>query len=156
MCQTDNKELLIAATGAIWKCAISPENVRRFQQLKTLDHLVALLNEPEEVRLLTASLFSIVEPTFFDPLGFFTPPTRTRQNCLVLSAVVLTTTTTIIIIIIIIIHTFLSRHKVVTSEAVAPTRQDKTVLLRLQLCSHHQRGLIETGSRRDKTVLSAV
>jgi len=41
----------MAATGAIWKCAISPENVHRFQQLKTLDHLVALLNEPEEVRL---------------------------------------------------------------------------------------------------------
>jgi len=42
-------ELLMAATGAIWKCAISAENVHRFQQLKTLDHLVALLNEPEEV-----------------------------------------------------------------------------------------------------------
>ena len=50
ICQTDNKELLTAATGAIWKCAISPENVHRFQQLKTIDHLVALLTEPEEVR----------------------------------------------------------------------------------------------------------
>jgi len=49
ICQTENKELLIAATGAIWKCAISPENIHRFQQLKTIDHLVALLNEPEEV-----------------------------------------------------------------------------------------------------------
>jgi len=49
ICQTDNKELLMAATGAIWKCAISPENVTRFHQLKTIDHLVALLNEPEEV-----------------------------------------------------------------------------------------------------------
>ena len=57
----------------------------------------------------------------------FTPPKRTRQNCLVLSAVVFK----------------------------PPTRQDKTVLSRLQ-CSHRQRGLVESGSRRDKTVLSAV
>jgi len=49
--ETDNKELLTAATGAIWKCAISPENLHRFQQLKTIDHLIALLNEPEEVPL---------------------------------------------------------------------------------------------------------
>ena len=52
ICDTDNKELLTAATGAIWKCAISPENVHRFQQLKTIEHLVALLNEPEEVRII--------------------------------------------------------------------------------------------------------
>lgn len=48
--QSDNKELLAAATGAIWKCAISTENVQRFQDLKTIDLLVALLNDqPEEV-----------------------------------------------------------------------------------------------------------
>ncbi|XP_013405098.1 armadillo repeat-containing protein 4 isoform X2 [Lingula anatina] len=47
---TENKELLAAATGAIWKCAISDENVLRFQELKTTDYLVALLNDqPEEV-----------------------------------------------------------------------------------------------------------
>ena len=46
----DNKELLAAATGAIWKCAISTENVMRFQELKAIDLLVALLNnQPEEV-----------------------------------------------------------------------------------------------------------
>ncbi|XP_076445145.1 outer dynein arm-docking complex subunit 2-like [Babylonia areolata] len=46
----DNKELLAAATGAIWKCAISPENVARFQELKCIELLVALLtNQPEEV-----------------------------------------------------------------------------------------------------------
>ena len=28
--QSDNKELLAAATGAIWKCAISRENVARY------------------------------------------------------------------------------------------------------------------------------
>ncbi|KAK7112459.1 outer dynein arm-docking complex subunit 2-like [Littorina saxatilis] len=46
----ENKELLAAATGAIWKCAISPENVARFQELKCIELLVALLtNQPEEV-----------------------------------------------------------------------------------------------------------
>ena len=49
---TENKELLAAATGAIWKCSISPENVIRFQELKAIDLLVGLLNDqPEEVRL---------------------------------------------------------------------------------------------------------
>ena len=47
---TDNKELLAAATGALWKCAISPKNVERFQELKAIDMLVSLLNnQPEEV-----------------------------------------------------------------------------------------------------------
>ncbi|XP_021342535.1 armadillo repeat-containing protein 4-like isoform X1 [Mizuhopecten yessoensis] len=48
--KTENKELLAAATGAIWKCAISPENVQRFQELKAIEMLVSLLNDqPEEV-----------------------------------------------------------------------------------------------------------
>ena len=48
--KNDNKELLAAATGAIWKCSISPENVLRFQELKTIESLVSLLNDqPEEV-----------------------------------------------------------------------------------------------------------
>ncbi len=79
----ENKDLLAAATGAIWKCSITPENVARyslipgpircksslqmfcimkianycfmtffgrFQELKAIEQLVALLNEqPEEV-----------------------------------------------------------------------------------------------------------
>ena len=46
----DNKDLLVATTGAIWKCAISDENVLIFQELKAIDQLVALLNnQPEEV-----------------------------------------------------------------------------------------------------------
>lgn len=46
----ENKELLAAATGAIWKCSISQENVARFQELKAIELLVALLNnQPEEV-----------------------------------------------------------------------------------------------------------
>jgi len=49
----DNKELLAAATGAIWKCAISAENVQKFQELKAIDLLVNLLNDqPEEVNAL--------------------------------------------------------------------------------------------------------
>lgn len=47
----DNKALLAAATGAIWKCSISKENVKRFQELKAIESLVNLLNDPtEEVR----------------------------------------------------------------------------------------------------------
>lgn len=38
----DNKELLAAATGAIWKCSISPENVSR---LATTYFLVLLLSD---------------------------------------------------------------------------------------------------------------
>lgn len=46
----ENKQLLAAATGAIWKCAMSAENVLRFQVLKTIEALVTLLNDqPEEV-----------------------------------------------------------------------------------------------------------
>ena len=45
-----NTALLEAVTGAIWKCAISPENVSRLQQLKCVELLVALLDDqPEEV-----------------------------------------------------------------------------------------------------------
>lgn len=47
---TDDKQLLAAATGAIWKCSISHENVQRFQELKAIELLVGLLNnQPEEV-----------------------------------------------------------------------------------------------------------
>lgn len=45
-----NKPLLAAATGAIWKCAISIENVRRLDDLNTVSILVNLLaDEDEEV-----------------------------------------------------------------------------------------------------------
>lgn len=33
----ENKPLLAAVTGAIWKTAITPENVQRFDQLKTVE-----------------------------------------------------------------------------------------------------------------------
>ncbi|CAL1542374.1 unnamed protein product [Lymnaea stagnalis] len=49
---TNDKQLLAAATGAIWKCSISPENVQRFQELRAIDLLVALLtDQPEEVQV---------------------------------------------------------------------------------------------------------
>ncbi|XP_034027915.1 armadillo repeat-containing protein 4 [Thalassophryne amazonica] len=48
--KTDNKQLLAATTGAIWKCSISVENVAKFQEYNVLEILVGLLTEqPEEV-----------------------------------------------------------------------------------------------------------
>ncbi|XP_041102954.1 outer dynein arm-docking complex subunit 2-like isoform X2 [Polyodon spathula] len=47
---SENKQLLAAATGAIWKCSISIENVAKFQEYKALETLVGLLtDQPEEV-----------------------------------------------------------------------------------------------------------
>jgi len=43
-------ELLVAVTGAVWKCSKTMENVTSFKELKAIDSLVALLNnQPEEV-----------------------------------------------------------------------------------------------------------
>ncbi|XP_069770615.1 outer dynein arm-docking complex subunit 2 isoform X4 [Narcine bancroftii] len=48
--KSDNKELLAAATGAVWKCAISMENVDRFKNLRIVETLIKLLvGQPEEV-----------------------------------------------------------------------------------------------------------
>ncbi|KAL9924155.1 armadillo repeat-containing protein gudu isoform 1-T1 [Glossina fuscipes fuscipes] len=44
----DNKPLLIGATGAIWMCAASPDNVRKFDNLRTVNHLVTLLNDESD------------------------------------------------------------------------------------------------------------
>ncbi|NXG27019.1 ARMC4 protein, partial [Dromaius novaehollandiae] len=47
---SQNKQLLAAVTGAIWKCAISGENVSKFQEYKAIEALVGLLtDQPEEV-----------------------------------------------------------------------------------------------------------
>ncbi|NXP10568.1 ARMC4 protein, partial [Thinocorus orbignyianus] len=47
---SENKQLLAAVTGAIWKCAISGENVSKFRECKTIEALVGLLtDQPEEV-----------------------------------------------------------------------------------------------------------
>ncbi|XP_059182457.1 outer dynein arm-docking complex subunit 2 [Centropristis striata] len=48
--KANNKQLLAAATGAIWKCSISMENVAKFQEYRALETLVGLLtDQPEEV-----------------------------------------------------------------------------------------------------------
>ncbi|XP_068438497.1 outer dynein arm-docking complex subunit 2 isoform X1 [Clinocottus analis] len=48
--KANNKPLLAAATGAIWKCSISVENVAELQEYKAVETLVGLLNnQPEEV-----------------------------------------------------------------------------------------------------------
>ncbi|NXX41471.1 ARMC4 protein, partial [Tricholaema leucomelas] len=47
---SENKQLLAAVTGAIWKCSISGENVSKFQEYKVVEVLVGLLtDQPEEV-----------------------------------------------------------------------------------------------------------
>ncbi|NWQ62845.1 ARMC4 protein, partial [Neopipo cinnamomea] len=47
---SENKKLLAAVTGAIWKCAISIENVSKFREYQTIETLVGLLtDQPEEV-----------------------------------------------------------------------------------------------------------
>ncbi|XP_040290276.1 outer dynein arm-docking complex subunit 2 [Bufo bufo] len=48
--KSDNKELLAAVTGAIWKCSISRDNVTKFQEYKVIETLVTFLaDQPEEV-----------------------------------------------------------------------------------------------------------
>ncbi|KAM8882392.1 outer dynein arm-docking complex subunit 2 isoform 1-T1 [Synchiropus picturatus] len=45
-----NKQLLAAATGAIWKCSMCAKNMAMFQRYNTLETLVGLLSrQPEEV-----------------------------------------------------------------------------------------------------------
>ncbi|OAF72032.1 Vacuolar protein 8 [Intoshia linei] len=51
---SNNKEILSAATGAIWKCSISPENVKKFRDLKVIERLVSLLNNQPEIVLINA------------------------------------------------------------------------------------------------------
>ncbi|NWX01330.1 ARMC4 protein, partial [Caloenas nicobarica] len=47
---SENKQLLAAVTGAIWKCAISEENVSKFREYKAVEALVGLLtDQPEQV-----------------------------------------------------------------------------------------------------------
>ncbi|XP_053916589.1 outer dynein arm-docking complex subunit 2 isoform X2 [Cuculus canorus] len=45
---SENKQLLAAVTGAIWKCAISGENVSKFREYKTIETLVGLLTDQSE------------------------------------------------------------------------------------------------------------
>lgn len=44
----DNKPLLIGATGAIWMCAASEANVKKLDHLRTVNHLVTLLDDESD------------------------------------------------------------------------------------------------------------
>ena len=42
----ENKELMAAVTGAIWKCATNnPQNVERFEELELMNILIQLLRD---------------------------------------------------------------------------------------------------------------
>lgn len=56
-----NKHLLVAVTGAVWKCAISPENVTRFNQNDLVVSLVPLLEENEDERVLANVVGALAE-----------------------------------------------------------------------------------------------
>ncbi|KAF1639027.1 Armadillo repeat-containing protein 4, partial [Eudyptes filholi] len=45
---SENKQLLAAVTGAIWKCAVSGENVSKFREYKAIEALVGLLTDQPE------------------------------------------------------------------------------------------------------------
>lgn len=51
----DNKALLAAGTGAIWKCAASASNVKRLDQLKIMHILVQLLSDENDDVLTNAA-----------------------------------------------------------------------------------------------------
>ncbi|KAI4496970.1 hypothetical protein M0802_007918 [Mischocyttarus mexicanus] len=56
-----NKRLLAAVTGAIWKCAVSPENVTRFNQNNLIAFLVPLLQENEDEDVLSNVVGALAE-----------------------------------------------------------------------------------------------
>ncbi|XP_023288115.1 armadillo repeat-containing protein gudu isoform X2 [Orussus abietinus] len=55
------KPLLAAVVGAIWKCAMSPENVNRFKQNSLVASLVTLLEENEHEDVLTNVVGALAE-----------------------------------------------------------------------------------------------
>ncbi|KAL2717698.1 armadillo repeat-containing protein gudu isoform X1 [Vespula squamosa] len=56
-----NKHLLVAVTGAIWKCAICPENVKRFNQNNLVASLIPLLQENEDEDVLSNVVGALAE-----------------------------------------------------------------------------------------------
>ncbi|KAF7415190.1 hypothetical protein HZH68_003679 [Vespula germanica] len=56
-----NKHLLVAVTGAIWKCAVCPENVKRFNQNNLVASLIPLLQENEEEDVLSNVVGALAE-----------------------------------------------------------------------------------------------
>lgn len=57
----EDKPLLAAVTGAIWKTAIAPENVERYDQLRTVEILVKLLEDVEEVSEVLSNVVGALE-----------------------------------------------------------------------------------------------
>ncbi|XP_046397055.1 armadillo repeat-containing protein gudu isoform X2 [Ischnura elegans] len=55
------KSLLAAVTGAIWKCAISSENVHQFEELQVMDTMVDLLTSEENEDVLTNVVGAVAE-----------------------------------------------------------------------------------------------
>lgn len=56
-----NKRLLAAVTGGIWKCAMSPENISRFNQNNLVASLVPLLEEDEDEDVLASVVGALSE-----------------------------------------------------------------------------------------------
>jgi hypothetical protein len=55
--------------GAIWKCAITKENVKRFQELKAIELLVSLLSDPtEEVSFINNK--KVMDEIFIETIRF--------------------------------------------------------------------------------------
>ena len=50
---SENKELLIAATGAIWRCSATPKNAEVFEKANIIETMIGFINheQPEEVRI---------------------------------------------------------------------------------------------------------
>lgn len=44
----ENKPLIIGATGALWMCAVSEDNVKKLDQLYAVNHLLALLDDDSD------------------------------------------------------------------------------------------------------------
>ncbi|XP_059485785.1 armadillo repeat-containing protein gudu [Neocloeon triangulifer] len=61
MKDANNKAIVAALSGALWKCAISPENVRRLEELHTIDLLVSCLKCEDNEEVLTNLVGAIAE-----------------------------------------------------------------------------------------------
>ena len=71
----NNKELMAAVTGAIWKCATgNPDNIQRFEELELMELLIRLLRDnsdalddlqfnPQKMGMLTNVVGAIAECT---------------------------------------------------------------------------------------------
>ncbi|CAB3367338.1 Hypothetical predicted protein [Cloeon dipterum] len=57
----NNKPIVAALSGALWKCAISPENVRRLEELDTIELLVTCLKSEDNEEVLTNLVGAIAE-----------------------------------------------------------------------------------------------